>query len=170
MKGRGHMQAISGIMVYYYYVCKRKLWYYAHHLGMEFNSELVGLGKLTDEDSYSQNHKHILIDDSINIDFFMSNYKVVHEVKKSRSIEPASIWQLKYYMFVLEEKGVSVEKGILDYPLLKRRETVFLDDEDRKELHCTLESICEIIHSPTPPNLSKMGVCKNCSYFELCFI
>lgn len=163
------MKSVTGAMVYYYYVCKRKLWYFSHQLDMEHTSDLVGMGKLVDEEAYSREKKHILVDDTINIDFLKS-WKVVHEVKKSRSIEPASIHQLKYYMSVLEEKGVEVEKGILDFPKLKRREVIYLSDEDREELRNTVRDIQEIVKAPFPPPLEKMKICKSCAYYEFCFI
>ena len=37
---------ITGVMVNYYFVCKRKLWYFVKNLDMEHNSELVGMGKI----------------------------------------------------------------------------------------------------------------------------
>ncbi len=167
--GGSVMQGITGSMVYYYYVCKRKLWYFSHQLNMESNSELVGIGKLVDEDSYSREKKHIMIDDTINIDFLQS-WKIVHEVKKSKSIEPAAIWQLKYYMMVLEEKGMKIEKGILDFPLLRRRESFYLTEEDKKELNQTLLQIQIILSSSHPPLLEKMKICKKCAYYEFCYI
>ena len=42
---------ISGMHIYYYFVCKRKLWYYMHGLGMEADNVNVLLGKLIDENS-----------------------------------------------------------------------------------------------------------------------
>ncbi len=163
------MKQITGGMVYYYYVCKRKLWYFAHQLDMEPTSELVGMGKLIDEQSYCREKKHILIDDTINIDFLKS-WKIVHEVKKSRSIEPASIWQLKYYMTVLEKKGLEIEKGILDFPKIRKREIIYLTDEDKVEIERTLDDIRSIVDYPFPPELVKKSICKKCAYYEFCFI
>ena len=60
---------ISGMHIYYYFVCKRKLWYYMHGLGMEADNENVLLGKLLDENSYKNSDKHIMIDGVINIDY-----------------------------------------------------------------------------------------------------
>lgn len=37
---------VTGTMVSYYFVCKRKLYYHAHQLRMEQNNEDVALGKL----------------------------------------------------------------------------------------------------------------------------
>lgn len=163
------MKKVTGVMVYYYFVCKRKLWYFSNDLNMEFNSELVGIGKLIDETSYNREKKNILIDESINIDF-LKDWKVVHEVKKSRKIDVAAKWQLKYYIWVLRNKGVDIEKGILDYPLLRKREEIFLDEEEQLELELVLDDIEEIISCKLPPDKIKKGICKKCAYYELCYI
>ena len=68
---------ISGMMIYYYFVCKRKLWYYINQLNMEQNSELVAIGKILDENSYKREKKGILIDETINVDF-IKNGAVLH--------------------------------------------------------------------------------------------
>ena len=77
---------ITGVMIYYYFVCKRKLWYFCHEIRMEAENEDVILGKILDESSYSKNEKHINIDNIINIDF-ISEHKELHEVKKSKAAE-----------------------------------------------------------------------------------
>ena len=40
---------ITGVMVYYYFVCKRKLWYFTHEIQMEQENEAVKLGKVMEE-------------------------------------------------------------------------------------------------------------------------
>lgn len=163
------MKEVTGVMVYYYFVCKRKLWFFSNNIRMESTSELVGIGKLIDETSYSRERKNILIDEVINIDF-LKNWRIVHEVKKSRKIDEASKWQLKYYMWVLRNKGVQIEKGILDYPLLRKREEIFLEDEDEQELEFILKDIENITASSLPPDTINKSICKNCAYFELCYV
>lgn len=74
---------ITGVMIYYYFICQRKLWYFANSINMEQNSELVEIGKILDETSYSREKKGILIDNTINIDF-IKNGAVLHEVKKTK--------------------------------------------------------------------------------------
>lgn len=163
------MKKITGVMVYYYFVCKRKLWYFANDLNMEFNSELVGIGKLIDEKSYSREKKHILIDETINIDF-LKDWKIVHEVKKSKKMDEAAKWQLKYYIWVLRNKGVDIEKGILDYPLLRKREEIILDEKEQKELELVLQDIEKIVSLKLPPSTIDKKICKKCAYYELCYI
>ena len=37
---------ITGVMVYYYFVCRRKLWYFCHDINMENENENVMIGRI----------------------------------------------------------------------------------------------------------------------------
>ena len=160
---------ITGLMVYYYEFCKRKLWYFVNEIQLEKNNSNVILGKLLEENTYTRDEKKINIDGVINIDFIRSK-KVLHEIKKSNSIEPASLLQVQYYLYYLEKKGLIGLKGILDYPLLKQTVEVNLTDEDRENLDNIIIGIKEILRKESPPALEKKGICKKCAYFDLCFV
>lgn len=160
---------VSGIQVYYYYVCPRKLWYYTNGLSMESDNENVLLGKKIDDLTYSKRKKHILIDNTINIDF-IAEHNILHEVKKSRAIEEASIAQLKYYLFYLKERGVDNLKGRIDYPLLKQSVNVELSSEDEQEMKYVVQEIKRIVSCALPPKYNKQKICKKCAYYDLCCI
>ena len=160
---------VTGLMVYYYEVCKRKLWYFSNDIQLEENNSNVILGKLLEENSYTRDEKKINIDGVINIDFIRSK-KILHEIKKSNSIEPASILQVQYYLYYLEKKGLVGLKGILDYPLLKQTVEVNLSDSDRENLENIIIGIKEILGKESPPILEKKNICKKCAYFDLCFV
>lgn len=160
---------ISGTMFYYYFVCKRKLWFFANEIQLEDENEDVIIGKLIDENSYSRELKHVLIDNTVNIDF-IKEWKILHEVKKQKSIEEAGIWQLKYYIYFLKERDINIEKGILDYPKLKKRQEIFLSKEDEERIENILLEIREIINLKLPPKLEKLKICRKCAYFEYCYI
>ena len=160
---------ITGLMVYYYEVCKRKLWYFTNDIQLEENNSNVILGKLLEENTYTRDEKKINIDGVINIDF-ISSKKILHEIKKSNSIEPASILQVQYYLYYLEKKGLVGLKGILDYPLLKQTVEVNLADSDRENLENIIIGIKEILGKESPPILEKKNICKKCAYFDLCFV
>ncbi len=163
------MKNVTGMMVYYYFVCTRKLWYFANEINMEQNSELVNIGKVIDETSYKREKKSILIDDTINVDF-IDNGAVLHEVKKTKSIEEAGIWQLKYYMYYLENKGIKDIKAEINYPLLRETRKIVLDDEDRNVLENVVKNINEILTESKPPKVLEEKKCKKCSYFDLCYV
>ena len=160
---------ITGLMVYYYEVCKRKLWYFVNEIQLEENNSNVILGKLLEENTYTRDEKKINIDGVINIDFIRSK-KILHEIKKSNSIEPASLLQVQYYLYYLEKKGLIGLKGILDYPLLKQTVEVNLTDKDRENLDNIIIGIKEILRKESPPIFEKKSICKKCAYFDLCFV
>lgn len=160
---------ITGIMFYYYFICKRKLWYFKNEIQMESNSEAVELGKLIDENTYKKDRKHIMINETINIDFIRDR-KVIHEIKKSNSMEEASIWQIKYYLYYLKKHGVVDMEAVLDYPKLKKRFDIELLDGDEVKIEETLLEIEKIVFNKNIPNIINSKICKNCSYYEICYI
>ena len=147
---------ITGIMIYYYFVCKRKLWYFTHEISMETENENVMLGKLLDENSYQRDDKQ--------------GHKELHEIKKSRAIEEAGIWQVKYYLYYLKQRGVEGLKAKIDYPLLKKNRMVELAEEDEKRLEEIIGEINELRERTQPPQFCAQKICPKCAYHDLCFI
>lgn len=136
---------------------------------MEHLDENVQLGKLLDESSYNREKGQVMIDETVNIDF-IKDWKVLHEVKKSKAIEEAGIWQLKYYMYFLKQKGIIIEKGVVDYPKLRQRETIFLTTEDERKIEKILVDIEITTSSLKPPTIIDKPLCKKCAHYEYCYI
>lgn len=136
---------------------------------MEQNSELVQIGKIIDETTYKREKKGILIDNTINIDF-INNGAVLHEVKKTKSIEEAGIWQLKYYIYYLEQKGIKNIKAEIDFPLIRETKEISLENDDREILKNVVKNIENIIKQDKPPKIKESKICKKCSYFDLCYV
>ena len=160
---------VTGIMIYYYFICPRKLWYFINEINMEQNSKLVSIGKVLDETSYNREKHNILIDNTINIDF-VKNGAVLHEVKKTKSIEEAGIWQVKYYIYYLEQKGIKNIKAKIDYPLLRETKDIELEDEDREVLNNVIKNIKDIANTEKTPPIINSKTCKKCAYFDLCYV
>lgn len=162
----------TGTHINYYIVCKRKLWLFANGLNMEHTSDLVAEGKLIHESSYpqrSENFQEIAID-GVKIDFYDRKNKVVHEIKKSKKVENAHRWQLKYYLYVLKENGIDGATGILEYPKLRKTEEVALNGEDIRYIESIKKEIAKIIQSPDCPPRVEKKICKNCSYHDFCWV
>lgn len=163
------MKDVTGMHIYYYIVCKRKLWYFLKECRPEDESELVKIGKIIDEQSYNKEEKHINIMNMVNIDFIKDN--IICETKKSKSIEEASIWQMKYYLYVLKNLGADGFIGEIDYPKQKQKVSVTLNDDDIIKIQSYCKDIQDINSLSTPPQrLNKKSICKNCAYHDLCFI
>ena len=161
----------TGTHFNYYQVCKRKLWLFANEISMEHTSDLVYEGKLIHEESYPQrSSKYEEVElDGIKVDFYDAKNKVIHEIKKSNKIERAHEWQLKYYLYVFEKNGIVGVTGILEYPVLRKTDTIILSDIDRETIQTMETEILEIIKSEECPSLQKKQICKNCSYYDFCY-
>jgi len=139
---------------------------------MEQTNDAVSEGKLIHENSYSQRsakYEEIAIE-GIKIDFFDPKKKIIHEIKKSSKLHEAHVWQVKYYIYILEKNGISNVNGILEYPKERKTEEVTLSTIDIERINEIKTEITEIIYSETIPNLKKKPRCKNCSYYDFCFV
>lgn len=162
---------INATYINIYNVCKRELWLHANEIRFEHTSDIVYDGKLIHEDSYPQRsskYEEIEID-GIKVDYYDTKNKVIHEIKRSNKIEQAHEWQLKYYMYVFEQHGVTDVKGVLEYPTLRKTQSVVLSDVDRDRIKEIIADIDKIISSEECPPLQKKSICKSCSYYEFCF-
>lgn len=163
---------ITGTHFNYYLICHRKLWLFANGINMEHNSDLVYDGKLIHEDSYPQRPERYeeLEVDGVKIDFYDAKNKIVHEIKRSDKVEDAHEWQVKYYIYVLEQNGVDGVRGILEYPTMRKTTPIVLTDDDRREIEKMKSEIEKIIASENCPERVAMKICRNCSYFDFCCV
>ncbi len=162
---------IMGTQINYYFICKTKLWLFSHHIQMEHESELVSLGKMLHQDSYKRDKKDQTIDNLISFDFVRKGDVLeIHEVKKSKKMSKAHHYQLLYYLYYLKnEKGITDAVGIIDYPKIRRRETLKLDERKEKELENIIKRIGNIL-SEEMPAPQRIPACLRCAYYELCFV
>lgn len=136
---------------------------------MESENENVSVGKFIDESSYIKNRKHIMINNEINLDF-IERSNTIHEIKKSRKIEKASIWQVKYYLYYLKKRNIYNLNAKIDYPLLKKTVEVELTEEDETTLDNCIQDIKRIVSCEFPPKLELKNICKSCAFEDLCKI
>ncbi len=162
---------ITGTHFNYFMVCHRKLWLFANDIQMEQSSELVYEGKMIHEGSYlqrSSRYEEIAIE-GIKIDYYDTKNKVIHEIKKSRKLQESHVWQVKYYIYILEINGIDGVTGLLEYPKERKIEEVFLSNPDRERIKELLKDIDTIIHSDNCPPALNQSKCKKCSYFDFCY-
>lgn len=164
---------MTGTQINYYFLCHRKLWLFSNNIEQEQTFDTVSMGKYISESTYKREDHEILItgeDGDIVLDYYDKKNKIIHEVKKSDKMEEIHIWQLKYYISVLEEKGINGVQGEIDYPKLRQKINVELSDFDRSEMHKIKSEIKNIIELEQPPDVINKPFCKKCSYFDLCYI
>ncbi len=163
---------INATLINLLHVCHREMWLHAHGIRMEHTSEIVAEGKLIDETSYpARAEKYTEIEiDGVKIDFYDAAKKVVHEVKKSGSMEEAHKAQVKYYLHKLDQKGINGVTGIIEYPKLKQRVMVeALTETDRAEIRQWENKATAIIQLTQCPPVIHAKICQSCSYFDFCY-
>lgn len=163
---------ITPTHINYYHVCHRKLWLFSNGIQMEHTSALVDEANLIHETSYPQRSARFTeLDLGIaKIDFYDAKNQIVHEIKKTNKLELAHEWQVKFYLLLLRRVGIKEATGILEYPKLKKTQTVYLTDEDIQYLEEKEQQISTMIHKEIAPDRIKKSFCRSCSYFELCWV
>jgi CRISPR-associated exonuclease Cas4 len=162
---------ITGTHIAYLHTCQRKLWLFSHGIIMEHTSALVAEGKLIADTTYldrSRKYTELAVE-GIRIDYFDAKNKVVHEVKKSNSVEHAHLAQVKYYLAVLYRNGIDNPEAVIEYPKLKQRQQIpwctdFLSLAAQWEAEVTA-----IMQLESCPALEQTGICKKCAYYDFCF-
>ena len=85
-------------------------------------------------------------------------------------MEEAAIWQVKYYIYFLKQRGIKIEKGIIDYPVIRERKEIILTKEDENTLKKILIDIEKICKNEKAPPVINDKICKKCAYYEFCYI
>jgi len=161
---------IRGVEVSYYIICKRKLWLFSRGISFERFSDNVEIGKIISESFFKKEKLKEVEIGSFKIDFIkVKDEIIVNEVKKSRSLEEAHVWQTRFYIYQLQKIGVNCKLGIIHYPKLLRKIDVELSQDDKNKLEEALLKIEEIKLLKTPPKIEEKTYCRKCAYFEFCF-
>lgn len=161
---------LTGSLVNAYFVCKRKLWLYAHQVSPDPDWELLELGRLITEETYKRDRKE-LEGKGMKIDVIQHSdgNTVVGEIKKSsKGLKPAKM-QLAFYLYQLKQKGANL-RGELLIPKERKRIGVELNEAMEQELKQAFTDMGKIVSSEKPPKPKKIGYCRNCAYREFCWV
>lgn len=160
----------TGTQIAYAVLCETKLWYFSHFIRMEQGSDLVAQGRLLNETAFQREKKDQIIDERISLDIVRRGERVLlREIKKSKKLEKAHVFQLLYYLHYLREKGVQAS-GEITYPLSREVRNVELGEEEEQGLVEVMERATTVVQLPAPPQPVKKPYCRKCSYFNLCWV
>ena len=162
---------LTGKHINYFHICHRKLWLFDHGLSFQQDHAHVQDGLLLHETAYPQRAKRYreIQLDGIKIDFYDPVDRVVHEIKRSPKMHAASVAQLQYYLRVLERHGVASPTGLLEYPKIRRTETVVLTEADRAAIETWEAGVAEVTRRPQCPPVLDKPICRQCSYYDFCY-
>ncbi len=159
---------VTGTFVWYYCICKREVWLLAHGLEADQQNEKMQMGNAIHETTYRRDSKEIEFAGSKFDVISKENGKlIVGEIKKSSRFLKSARMQLLFYLMELKEAGIHAE-GALMFPEEKRRETVILTEDTKKQILHIVEEIKIIADMDVPLPPVPIKYCKNCAYSEFC--
>lgn len=159
---------ITGLMVQYYHVCKRELWFMSRGIDIDREATNIQRGTHVDETSYEGRRRSYQINGRLQLDLLDSGD--IMEVKVSSALEKPARMQLLYYLWYLKEVLDIERDGVLAYPRERKRERVELTPETREAVNSTIRGILETVDRDAPPELEKKPYCDACLYQDICWV
>jgi len=158
---------VTGVMMQYYFVCKRELWFLSRDIEIDRENPNVVRGTHVDESAYGGRRRSFLIDGTVALDL-LDDGQVVEIKPSSALVEPARM-QLCYYLWYLD-RVVGIEKsGVLVHPTERRRETVELTPDVAADVEEAIRGIHEIVTADSPPPAEEKPFCGSCAYHDFCW-
>ena len=157
---------VTGVMMQYYHVCHRKLWFFDHGIEADEQTQEIRRGVRVNSNSYSQSKKakHY---GPISPDI-MQDGKLV-EVKPSSAMEKATEMQLGYYLWYLESICDISKDGVVVYPKERERRELELTTSLAQEIEEAIRGIYDVVTAEEPPEFEEKEVCGTCAYKYLCW-
>jgi CRISPR-associated exonuclease Cas4 len=159
---------ITGLMMQYYIVCERELWFFSRGIDIDRETPNIQRGTHIDETSYDDKRRSFQVNGRIALDILDSGE--VMEVKASSALEEPARMQLLYYLWYLDEILDVQRDGVLAYPRERKRESVTLDVAAREKVEDAIRGIIETVENDQPPDLEKKPYCDSCLYQDLCWV
>lgn len=159
---------ITGLMVQYYHVCKRELWFMSRGIDIDRGTPNIRRGTHVDETSYRDKRQSFQINGRIALDVLDDG--AVMEVKVSSSLEKPPRMQLLYYLWYLDRVLDIEREGVLAFPKERSRERVSLTTDRAIEVEETLTGIIDVVTAESPPALKKKPYCDSCLYQDICWL
>lgn len=157
---------ITGTMIHYESICKRKLWLHLNRIDYENYDEKVLIGKALHEKNMTEEIEL----ENIKMDGIEGEYII--EYKKTDLKLKSSKMQLLFYIYELEKRGVFLKGKLIFEENIEQSEKeiiVEMNDFYRKEIEKSIKNIEKIKLLESPPRFKKIKNCKNCAFRDFCF-
>jgi len=159
---------ITGLMIQYYHVCKRELWFMSRGIDIDRETTNIQRGTHVDETSYRDKRSSYMMDNRIQLNVLDSGS--IMEVKVSSKMEEPARMQLLFYLWYLREIHGIEKDGVLAYPAERTREQIELDASAVGTVEATVAGVLRVVDRDSPPELERKPVCDACLYQDLCWM
>ena len=159
---------MTGTLINYYFICKRKCYLYGHRLAFESGdcNTSVTVGRLLHEKAVTNGLQEIGIA-GVKLDELTETYVV--EKKKSHVNVDGARYQLLFYLDELEKLGIHRD-GCLWYLDDDTQEILSLSEDAQRRLSEVKQQINFLLNQSIVPDVCWQKSCANCAYFEYCAV
>jgi len=157
---------VTGVMMQYYHVCTRELWFVSRNLEIDRENPTVVRGTRVDETAYDEQRRNLSLG-MISLDL-LEDGRVI-EVKPSSSLTEPAEMQLAYYLWYLDRVAGVETDGVLAHPREREREPITLTDERIEAVEAAIPGIYEVVTQETPPPAEEKPFCDSCAYHDFCW-
>jgi len=157
---------VTGVMIQYYHVCTRELWFESRNLEIDRENATVVRGTQVDETAYEEKRRNLSLG-MVSLDL-LEDGRVV-EVKPSSTLTEPARMQLSYYLWYLDRVAGIEKDGVLTHPRERKREPVELTDERATKVEDAIRGIHEIVNQESPPPAEEKPFCDSCAYHDFCW-
>lgn len=157
---------VTGVMMQYYHVCERELWFESRDLEIDRENPTVVRGTRVDDTAYGDKRRNLNLG-MISLDL-LEDGRVV-EVKPSSTLTEPARMQLLYYLWYLDRVADVEKEGVLAHPRERTRETVELTDERIEKVETVIHGIHDVVCQKTPPAADEKSFCESCAYHDFCW-
>ncbi|GGL58118.1 CRISPR-associated protein Cas4 [Halocalculus aciditolerans] len=158
---------VTGVMMQYYEVCTRELWFDSRDIEIDRDNAAVARGTRVDDEAYSEKRRHVSIDGTIAIDV-LDDGRVMEVKPSSALVDPAKL-QLLYYLWYLKHVTGVDRDGVLAHPRERRREDVELTPENEEWVEDAIRGVVDVIERDSPPAPTEKPFCESCAYYDFCW-
>lgn len=157
---------VTGVMMQYYHVCKRELWFESRNLEIDRDNPTVVRGTRVDDTAYEENRQNLHLG-MISLDL-LEDGRVI-EVKPSSTLTEPAEMQLSYYLWYLDRVAGIEKGGVLAHPRERKREPIELTDERIGAVEAAIVGIHDIVSQEAPPAAEEKPFCDSCAYHDFCW-
>jgi len=158
---------VTGVMMQYYEVCKRELWFVSRDIEIDRENPNVVRGTHVDETAYEDKRRNVTIDGMISIDV-LDDGRVLEVKPGSTLVEPAKL-QLLYYLWYLDRVTGVEKEGVLAHPTERKRESVELTEQNAARVEDAIRGVYDVVTRDSPPPAEEKPFCDSCAYHDFCW-
>lgn len=157
---------VTGVMMQYYFVCKRELWFVSRNIEIDRENRTVVRGTRVDDTAYAEKRQNLHLG-MISLDL-LDDGRIIEVKPSSILTEPAKM-QLSYYLWFLSRVAGVDRDGVLAHPKERKREPVELTTERIEKVESAIRGIYDIVNQEQPPKAEEKPYCDSCAYHDFCW-